>query len=428
MFRKSLLESSQTAAPINGKTVSNGQVEVRTTPQDQPPLLSQHIRNGKDIIAIWFQHVHADLFQNLNQWRDIKVSSKKGRAQNLLPTINDMSQAEILEFCKSIEVHPAHLVPWDNDKALSLPTPLLELLIDIAYEDTAAGKYDLNEVYLAKAAIAAEYKRIRDNLMNDQKGSFQNNGHFALLAKVFTEVLDNPELAKHIAKTTIVTPAKSFSYAASKSYSYVDRVHDITIVQVDKGIEASNHSLKLKKEILSSNIDVFVKTYHQLFNAGYVDTMKFLDVVRGKFERNIENMKPPKFAEIMTVVPEILAQQFKEPKAYKLANKEFTRIFGKRAQPLPVEDEQYLRELDHSQLQNLVVSIQKVFDGEGALIKAEERQEYREKEYDSTVSRIRDVFAGITEDYQRNLLNNRVLLSLHKISVPENTAPQTSPR
>lgn len=426
MFKKSVLEvSTQNDPPVIGRLIFNGYAEVRTTPQSPPPLLRARIREGKDVIAIWFQHFHAERFKAWDEWDGVKLSSKEARRLNLLPSINEMTPQEILEFCKSIDVHPAHLVPFDEDKALSLPTPLLELLIDMGYH---AKKLNENDMYLARAAVAYECKRIRQDLENDKRVAFKNGEQFSTLAQVFTDILRDPKATQDIAKTTIVTPSKRFASAAAQSYPFIDRVHDIAVIQAEQALEQSNHGMRIKREIFNHRIDGFKKTYHQLFHTNEIEAVNFLEDVIDAFEAGGPLQRPPSLIEVAAVVSELLEYHWPSQRDYDAANDVYIEFFGRPKQDLSEEEDGFLREMEHTQFGGLVASIHQVFDGEWNLIKAQKKHEEREGQYILQVGKIRAAFDGIGDGYQRNLLNNRVLLTLKNIDVREYTAPQTSPK
>ena len=136
-----MLQTHSKYAESTSCEVRKGWVEVRTNPQSPPPLLKQRLIDGEDVISIWFKHTHAKRFQDLDDRRGIKILAPKEKDKTFIPRIDEMSSQEILEFCKSIDVHPAHLVPFDDDPRLSLPTPLIELLVNMSHRDISNGVF-----------------------------------------------------------------------------------------------------------------------------------------------------------------------------------------------------------------------------------------------------------------------------------------------
>ncbi len=150
-----------------------------------PFHLMQRIAEGEDIAAIWFDGEYEGLFQEF----------KQRIACDLSPSIHHMSKDEILEFCRTIKVHPAHLVPFRTDPEFSLPTALLELLIDIA--NNRKRQFHLEDVRLARAGIACETVRIDTFLHHKicaKKTRNDDHENAPTLTEIFSAVLDNDML------------------------------------------------------------------------------------------------------------------------------------------------------------------------------------------------------------------------------------------
>jgi hypothetical protein len=342
-----------------------------------------------------------------------------------------MATEEILEFCKSIDVHPAHLVPLDNEQELSLPTPLLELLIDMAYDGKSSQGLTKGDVYLASTAIAYECKRIRSYMEGEKREAFDKNGRFSALSQIFTEALSDPNAMKHISKTTMVTPSTRFSGEASRSYPYIDRVHDLAVIELEKLLTHSYQSVDLKKDVLQERIGGFVKLYQKLINPeakGDVEAKVFLSDIIDALKRNVSGAPSSDIVAIGSAVEGCLGKHETYQKRCKIAQNVYRGIFGRSSGESSGADQQYLQELDSIQFHELVLSVKVVLDGEANLIASRRNHEEREGYYIRKVGEIRRSFDEVGDGYRCNLLNNRVLLSLHNINVKENISPQASPK
>jgi hypothetical protein len=289
MFRKSILEGIQQDPPKVGSIIFNGYAEVRISPKSLPPFLTQRLRKGKDVISIWFQHTNSELFQQLDEYRGIKIILKKSRPKDFLPKIEEMTPREILSFCRSIEVHPAHLVPFNSDVRLSLPMRLLETLIGMAEGKTPKEGggfeiYDQNDVYLAKAAIAFECKRIQQYMKDEKRLGLEGKKNALTLSAVFKDVLDDPRSVQLISKASQAR-VKSFNALTSQSYSYLERVKDRAIVIAQEKVELSNHSIELKRDLFRHRIDSFVKEYQKMMGDQETSQVKALDFLDEVIER-----------------------------------------------------------------------------------------------------------------------------------------------
>jgi hypothetical protein len=337
-----------------------------------------------------------------------------------------------LSFCRSIDVHPAHLIPFDNDNRLSLPTPLLELLIEMAYNGNASHGLDSNDVYLARAAIALECKRIQKHKEEQRSLAVETNDILSRLSQAFIDVLNDPKARKDISKTTIVSPSSCFAAEASRSYPYIDRVHDITVIQEEAELEKSIHSMKLKEQVYLYKLNRFVEVYQKLFHSSSrspIEAQDFLmDIVDEIEMQRAEDLRVPSIDEIAKIFAKLMGQQGALRKGYDAANDIYTEKFGLRLGGNSEDDELFLREFEFEFYHDLFVSIQEFFEARYNLFKHERKHEELEGIYILKVGKIRDAFDKVNRPYERNLLNNRVLLSLHNIDLKKEPAPLATPK
>jgi hypothetical protein len=435
MFKKSVLVGKQSDPPVVGRTIFNGYAEVRTTPQDQPPFLKQRIRAGKDALSIWFHHFHAGLFKDMDELLGIKVIAKPTKEKSFLPKMEEMTPQEILEFSKSIDVHPAHLIPWDADKSLSLPTPLLELLIEISYEDISGMRYDQNDIYLAKAAIAYECERIRKHAMDSKILAGATNYHARYLSNIFTDVLSSPQAMKNIAMARITGTSQSLDATSSRSYPYIERVEDAAITEAEKILELSIHRLDLKLDIYKERIEGFVKTYQE---AVVTQRHRKTDVrmkALGFFDDVMEQLAYQDFSKramnIQDIKKAVVALMHENEEYYKqcaAARRVYMEEIGSGGYNSREEAREFLFQLEDHHAEDMAYAVKLVLDGEFSLVKERENHVNLEGEYILQVGRIRKAFEEVGDGYQRNLLNNKTLLGLYNISVQKYVAPQVTPR
>jgi hypothetical protein len=343
-----------------------------------------------------------------------------------------MTTQEILSFCRSIDVHPAHLIPFDNDNRLSLPTPLLELLIEMAYNGNASHGLDSNDVYLARAAIALECKRIQKHKEEQRSLAVENNDGLSRLSQAFIDVLNDPKARKDISKTTIVSPSSCFAAEASRSYPYIDRVHDITVIQEEAELEKSIHSKKLKEQVYLYRVNRLVDIYQKLFHQSSrspIEAQDFLmDIVDEIEMQQAADLRAPSIDEIAKMFAKLMGQQGKLRKGYDAANDIYIEKFGLRSGGNSEADEAFLKEFEFEFYHDLFVGIHGFFEARSNLFRHRIRHEELEGVYILKVGRIRDAFDKVCKPYERNLLNNRVLLSLHNIDLKKERAPLATPK
>lgn len=429
MFKKSQLEDNPVASSVSGRQVFNGFVGVRSVPDNPPPLLKERIGKGQDILSIWFHHVHNQLFSDLEEWRGIICTSEEAREKSLLPAIDEMTPREIFEFCKSIDVHPAHLVPFDIDKSLSLPTPLLELLVEMSRPDIDGCAYDQDDAYLAKAAVAYEGHRICNHL--DHQHRSQRESYGDMLAVIFERLLEDSQTVSFMRKAKILSESERFG----KNYSYINRLLDMIFVKTEQILYSSHHKLKLQQDICNVRTEGFISTYYKLVHPdrrSRANAIAFLSEVREKYEEQY-GPHDVRIKDIERVVSGILQghspylRSFQD--SYQAAQDVFTRKLGvRKMSPLKQEDNS-LREPEQEYLRELALSIRSVFDGQSNLGLARETYNDYERRYDRTLVEIREAFGSVCGNgYESRLWNNRVLLALHDFSLPKPQPWNRSPR
>jgi hypothetical protein len=435
MFKKSILEGAQQNPPKVGSIVFNGYAEVRTSPKSLPPFLIQRLRMGKDVISIWFHHAHTELFRQLDKYRDVKIISDKSGPKDFLPKIDEMTPRQIIEFCRSIEVHPAHLVPFNSDMRLSLPTRLLEVLIDIAEGKTPKEGggfdiYDQDDIYLAKAAIAFECKRIQQYMKDEKRLVLEGKESAITLSGVFKDVLDDPRSMRAIFKASQAN-LESFNALTSQSYPYFERVKDRAIVRAEEEIESSNYSIGLKKDLYQHRIDAFVKEYKRVIDdngLSQASALVFLDEVLERLGLHGSSRRGIDIEENKRAIREVMRDFGLNLKPRVIADKVYTDRFGVCKKDLTVEEEKFLDALEEPYIEDLAYAVRLILDIDYSLLRAKQRHVDIEGDYILEVGRISQAFDSVSAQFQRNIMNNRVLLRLFNYSVDSYTAPQTSPK
>lgn len=420
MFKKSLLDNVPTEPQMVGRTVFNGYADVRTSPKGAPRFLKQQLRVGKDPIALWFQHIYGDRFREWDQWSEIKLVADGRKLSAGLPKIQDMTPEEIMSFCKSIDVHPAHLVPFSDDQSLSLPQPLLELLIQIAYADISGEQHDLNDIYLAKAAIAYECKRIRNFHTAERQKEARLGSEPSFLSVIFKGVLDNPVMLNGIRKAAYAVTKKEaahklsqkFDSASAQTYPYLERVAEAALLKGEYMLEGSWDHQKIKREILTGRIKAFVRTYDKFLEPqDRADTaaMLFYEAVLEEAEERKIDIRMARHEQIVEIVRDALRQHKPYIQKFSKAHREFME--------------------EHGVYQGLADDVFRVAMGELNMVTLENQHTELEGAYIMYAAKIQKAFDTIpVGSHQRNLMNNHVLLRLNNIGIEEYVPPQTSPR
>lgn len=430
MFKKSELAGVKLDYPFDGTIVFGGYAEIRVTPKNPPPALKQRLKAGRDVIAIWFQHSNAALFKDLDEWDDIKIINRETGTPTFLPKIEDMSTHQILAFCKSIDVHPAHLVPLDRDYKLSLPTSLLELLVEMAYPEESGRDVDLYDTYLAKAAIAFECKRIRDHLRLEKILPVHEGKKVESFSVMFEDVLGRRSRIMDMGAAKM-PPSKSFGIHASRSYPYVERVRDMAIINADIDYKCLQNAIEDKKEIVQGRIRRFIHTYNKLVDPEAINDMAgalFLEDVLQEIEHKAIPKEDAPLEDIGEVIQSLLDKHVPyhdHVRAYHRLS--IDKLGVKGIEPTP-EDENYLRQMDDLSLEKLAADVRHIFNSEANLIAAKKKHAAHIPEYLERVEKIHKDFYAIRTDYEHNLLNNRVLLGVNNISIQIIPTPASNPK
>lgn len=114
------------------------------------------IHSGHGVIGSWIFHEEAGA-------HDAEIAQKFGLSESVYKTTRDhpdepflfLTSDHLLFYCKSIGVHPAHLVPFDDDPRLSLPAVVLEANLDILSDPMSSPA----EHMLAEQAVISEMER-----------------------------------------------------------------------------------------------------------------------------------------------------------------------------------------------------------------------------------------------------------------------------
>lgn len=432
MFKNSLVEGSRTHTPVAGKFVFKAYEEVRDEPENQPPFLEYRLSHGEDLISIWFQHIHDERFKAMDQWLSIKILSQEAQGKNLLPKTEEMTPHEILEFCKSIDVHPAHLVPWVADKSLSLPTPLLELLIEMAYDKNADKKYDQSDIYLAKRGIDFECRRIVASGKMDEHSNPYADAHSQTLSSVFTYVLNNPFSMMGIDRAKVPKLLSRFGTPSSQSYPYQERVEDSALNKAELEVYQSHYSLEGERHLAQKSIKEFVGLYQKHIYSkwhAHIEARNFLEDVMDKYEAA---GLPRRMADVKDI-ENVIVEQLKNHAPYHDRQRDLRKTFAEKIhgagmRHLSERGRHYMEEMEDVELRDLAFAVKAVFDSFECVKDVEVKHKECEGRYILNVGDIRNAFKTVQNGYQRNLLSNRVLLALSDINVQKYIAPQASPR
>jgi hypothetical protein len=149
-----------------------------------PEGLHHTIVFGEHPITSWLYHEELSPF-------DPKLSEKFKMAERDFIRVQSeedqflrLGADNLLAYCEKISVHPAHLVPLNDDPRLSLPRVILDANIRIIKDDS----FSKAEKALAHAALVVENARYH-KLMNDKK--FQTTENIGSLVEMFRQAKEN---------------------------------------------------------------------------------------------------------------------------------------------------------------------------------------------------------------------------------------------
>ena len=188
MFARSYIDEHTENSPLTS-TLVEGRMSVSLKEAINTPIgLKRRILQGEDPLTIWFEAENIDLYSKFALKTGIHLDSAHlERRKQIMPLSKDMTPPDIYGFCKSIGVHPVHLVPLDSDPRLSLPIQLLHLLIEMSKR---TDKFDAEQVRLAKLGIAFEHKRI-NKFLYERRYIEESNTKFASVEVNLRDTIDD---------------------------------------------------------------------------------------------------------------------------------------------------------------------------------------------------------------------------------------------
>jgi len=203
------------------------------------------------------------------------------------------------------------------------------------------------------------------------------------------------------------------------------------VIQADNDYVHSHNRVDAKREVISERIKGFIKVYKKYINPQVSDDIEgeiFLDdVVKALAEKEISK-DTSTIEKIGDAIQGLLGSHIPYHLHYKTAHSIFAEKFGVRTDNQSVDDEEYLQALDDPQLEDLAGAVQHIFNSEANLVEAEEKHNNCAKDYLRVVEDIHENFNLLGSGYERNLVNNRVLLGVHNISIKKVASPTLYPR
>lgn len=239
MFERSLKRSDTPSGSLS--------LSVKPAADNSPSLLRERLAAGQDVMSIWFlaenAHVIAEnalLIKDFYQKMGVKsVPSTSYSGSNVSLSHHEMSVEDILDFCKTIKVHPAHLVPFSPDRTLSLPSVLLETLIHIRQQPE---KFSVQDIHLAHLGIEVEAERIKRFLNTKQKTD---------ITEIFSNVLKNSEgLKKLLIEYSRFSQIFNNASVPKPNYPLVSMVRNVAYVLEDQLVQEAQQRVTIKEEKL----------------------------------------------------------------------------------------------------------------------------------------------------------------------------------
>lgn len=182
-FSRSIRRRSEWSALLHKRSVSGYQIEDEAF--NSPLNLKQLIIAGHSPLGLWLSREEQSLYDpQIAEKFDLSPSEFQREADHAEDQFLTLSAEKLLDYCQSIGVHPAHLVPFDDDPRLSLPANILEANILILGNKRSSK----DEQYLSLAALAVERKRYT-RLLNDK--AFQKNHKIEGIAKLLGRAVDH---------------------------------------------------------------------------------------------------------------------------------------------------------------------------------------------------------------------------------------------
>lgn len=295
MFSRSAIKKDESAANRVNFLIEGQNVTVKATATNSPSRLGLRMVEGEDLISIWFDWEHQAELQSVSERIGYKLQSSRDMGEdNSLPSIHDMGHDEILEFCESMNVHPAHLVPLKAAPEFSLPTPLLELLI--AMSNVKDG-FKAEDVKLAKAAVECERRRINSFLYDQSQVSKNSNG--VTLTQVFSSVINNPasmaRLAQEILDVHAVIPRDD-----TEKCPVAVRVKNLALANIDASVEVIKNRVKDKEALLNKALEYVEDEYSKIFNSS-TSANKMLLFISEIKDALLDNQIEPREATISNI-------------------------------------------------------------------------------------------------------------------------------
>ena len=131
-----------------------------------PENLKDRLLAGEHPLEIWAEHEGLNLGDLAHSFHMPYQDAVREQRNPVEPFCN-IRGFQILNFCRRIGVHPAHLVPLDDNPQLSLPRCILEANIMVAQDKAEKPRNQK----LAEQAIACELKRYSRFLKYGNQGT-----------------------------------------------------------------------------------------------------------------------------------------------------------------------------------------------------------------------------------------------------------------
>jgi|GEM_PF-3691936 len=407
MFNQSFHQPDNTGVPINC-FVEGGQVRVRKSASHTPHNLKERIESGEDIVSIWFDFENASLLDGLTKNIGFSIAPIKDEKRKYsLPSTHQMTADDIFDFCKFLSVHPAHLVPFNADPRLSLPLPLLELLIQISKGERSQSDESIS---LAKVAISFESKRINVLLSNIPKkgASPQSDDYdFEGLTKVFNDVLGDPKELKRLVRESegvhAVLKGKAYVH-----YPLATRVRNVALSSVlQSELIQSKNSESNRAHLLQFAFDAVRSEYQCVWKSRKISDMDLLLFIADVKDALLDNDIEPRAA-TMENIAKVISQLDLSHTQLEMSYSYYKIRFG---------TQHSLQKSSQELLNHLVENIALYFQYEDKLSSAKRKTHRASDKFESEENRINSLF--VNPAFKDGTLLHRLMDSYVVIALAE---------
>ena len=304
-FKRSIHRRTEEWSALLHKRLVVWRSGVESEAFQSPPLLKERIIQGYSPLGLWLSREEQSLYDpQIAGKLDLSHDEFNRELNNSHGEFYPLSGEDVLDYCETIGVHPAHLVPFDTDPRLSLPFNILQANLLIL----GNSAFSREEKKLSSVAIECEKERFKFFLCNK---NFQESNKIQQVSELLGRAVQHKfhQQAEGFSKD-MVNIARYLSKNYSGVHNTASLMVDFFIARKDgERVYKENQYKAAAQAVVSSDLriyDIYENIFgdieqdleenaHKLFD----DVLKFLQMqpkdynradVRG-FTRVIKNLK-----------------------------------------------------------------------------------------------------------------------------------------